>query len=25
VKALAELRSVPMGFERSGSQIIFCH
>jgi hypothetical protein len=25
VKALAELRSVPMVFERSGSQIIFCH
>ena len=25
VKALAELRPVPMGFERSGSQIIFCH
>jgi D-glycero-alpha-D-manno-heptose-7-phosphate kinase len=25
VKALAGLRSIPMGFERSGSQIIFCH
>lgn len=25
VRALAELRPVPMGFERSGSQIIFCH
>jgi D-glycero-alpha-D-manno-heptose-7-phosphate kinase len=25
VRALAELRPVPIGFERSGSQIIFCH
>ena len=24
-KALADLRPIPMAFERSGSQIIFCH